>query len=221
MFFTESWLSSNISDAMISIDGYTLIRSDRSYSQGGGVVLFYKNGLKIKLIDVDYCSFGLELNNFEFLCIDYFEDNSSIRFLCVYLPPRFALCTVTVQTLCKLVDKVSNSMVPCYIIGDFNLPKIDWKFNTSTGGLSHNIFLQFCVNNGWNQLISTSTHVKQNILDLLLCNYLGKKHLQSFSVNSPLTTKCDHNTISLKFLNETPNTSSSTFNLPDFRRADF
>ena len=221
MFFTETWLSSNISDAMISIDGYTSLRSDRSYSQGGGVALFYKNGLNIKVIEANHSLFNSELNNFEFLCVDFYMGRSPIRFLCVYLPPRFSCCNSTVETLCKLIRKLSNPQIPCYIIGDFNLPKIDWKFNISNGSLSHKVFLEFCTHNGWKQHITSSTHIKHNILDLVLSNFPGDRYLQSVSVNSPLTFKCDHNILSLKFLNEIATKPKTPSKFPDFKQGDY
>jgi len=45
---TESWATVNITDAELSIVGYSMIRKDRSsdkYSNGGGVILYIKDSL--------------------------------------------------------------------------------------------------------------------------------------------------------------------------------
>ena len=220
MFFTETWLTSRISDSMLSINNYTAIRSDRSYSKGGGVILFHRDGLNIKCIDVDSSKFDSAIANFEFLCIDLFENGLRTRFVCIYLPPKFSVCANTVKTLCKLIDNLSDPSIPCFVIGDFNLPKIDWEHYSTTGGITDNIFLQFCINNGWTQHIQTSTHIKNNTLDLLLSNFLGNKYLQSFSVTPPLTTNCDHNVISINLFTKTHYKSLPGPRLLNFKKAN-
>ena len=44
---TESWLNRYVSDAMISISGYNIVRADRTAESGkasaGGIVIYYKN----------------------------------------------------------------------------------------------------------------------------------------------------------------------------------
>ena len=40
---TESWLSDEISDSVVSINGYTVIRRDRSTGIGGGVMCYISN----------------------------------------------------------------------------------------------------------------------------------------------------------------------------------
>lgn len=205
---------------MLQIDNYSILRSDRSHSPGGGVALFYRNDLNIKWIDVDCSKFNSVISNFEFLCIDLFHNSLQTRFLCLYLPPKFSICPNTVKTVCKLIDNLSSMLFPCFVIGDFNLPKIDWESYSSNGSISHDIFLQFCVNNGWTQHIQSSTHIKHNTLDLLLSNFLGNKTLQSFSVNPPLTTKCDHNLIALKLLNKIYSKSPPT-PLLNYNRTNF
>ena len=221
-FCTESWLTPFISDGMVTIDNYNVLRSDRSHSPGGGVVAYYKNNLNIKLNVINYSTFDSVLSNFEFLCIDLYDNGLRTRFLCIYLPPKFSICTSTIKTVCKLIDNFSSALFPCFVIGDFNLPKINWELYSTNGGMSHKTFLQFCVNNGWTQQIQTSTHVKNNILDLLLSNFLGNKLLHSFSVNPPLTSKCDHNLISMKLLIENKNDNSlPSPPLLNFKKANF
>ena len=45
---TETWLSSHISNSVVSIEGYNIIRRDREHKIGGGVALYIRNDLPFK-----------------------------------------------------------------------------------------------------------------------------------------------------------------------------
>ena len=51
---TESWLNRYVTDAMISIQGYNLIRADRTAesgkSTGGGIIVYYKDNLDVTVL---------------------------------------------------------------------------------------------------------------------------------------------------------------------------
>lgn len=40
--FTESWLTSKNSDGSIGIPGFSVMRNDRSYMRGGGILVYYR-----------------------------------------------------------------------------------------------------------------------------------------------------------------------------------
>ena len=46
---TESWLSSSVPDSAVNINGYTIVRNDRSQNIGGGVCLYIKSSLSYKV----------------------------------------------------------------------------------------------------------------------------------------------------------------------------
>ncbi len=221
IFFTETWLSNRILDSMLSVDEYSILRSDRQYSKGGGVALLYKRSFSINLVHLrDSSSFSPYINNFEFICVDMLCKYSSVRFLCIYLPPKFSACVETVKTVCLVILQFTNVQFPCFVFGDFNLPNINWSTASSNGNKSHDLFLEFCIDNGWSQEIHTSTHLKQNILDLLFCNYTSKNILISSSVNSPLSSTCDHNLISFT-IQIGSSTPMSKPKYPNFSKADY
>lgn len=39
---TETWLSEDISNELVAVDGYKLYRNDRKYSRGGGIAIYCK-----------------------------------------------------------------------------------------------------------------------------------------------------------------------------------
>jgi len=45
IFLTETWLNCNIEDAEVLIEGYTVLRSDRTDRLRGGAAIYMKNEL--------------------------------------------------------------------------------------------------------------------------------------------------------------------------------
>ena len=221
LFLTESWLSPNLPDSMVSYPGYNVMRCDRSLTRGGGVLLLYKDGLHVtraiapSQTDVDAS------NNYELVAVDVHCDSYKIRFCCFYVPPKSSQNVQLVKSLCSCMYNLSTLNMPVFFIGDFNFPNIDWHNFTTTNDLSHNLFLEFCQSNCLSQSIQEPTHQLGNILDLLLCNILANQLLLSTSIHPPLASSCDHSLIS--FSVRFPNTSShySTSQYPDFSKANF
>ena len=85
---------------------------------------------------------------------------------------------------------VSNRTV--VIVGDFNLPKIDWDSYTGPSDTIHQMFVSFLVHSGLRptQLINFKTH--ENILDLLICNDVN--YISRLQSDVPSGTS-DHATI--------------------------
>lgn len=48
---SETWLTENTPSNLVDIDGYTLVRNDRSRSRGGGVAFYINSGLKFNVFD--------------------------------------------------------------------------------------------------------------------------------------------------------------------------
>ena len=46
---TESWLSSSVPDSAVNINGYTIVRNDRSLNIGGGVCFYIRSSLSYKV----------------------------------------------------------------------------------------------------------------------------------------------------------------------------
>ena len=44
---TETWLNSNILDSCVNIQGYNLVRNDRTEKRGGGVCVFVKSSIPL------------------------------------------------------------------------------------------------------------------------------------------------------------------------------
>ena len=107
-----------------------------------------------------------------------------------------------------------------FFFGDFNLPHIDWNIPSPTLNDCHKSFIKFFSDNIITQL-EPSTHIDGNILDLLVCNYLGLDRVKFHSVDSPLTDTNDHNLISFGINIEKSTKLASETLYPDFCRANF
>jgi len=53
------------------------------------------------------------------------------------------------------------------IVGDFNLPHIEWNTLVCSSDGIHNLFLEFIIQHSWIQLVNFPTRC-QNVLDLVI-----------------------------------------------------
>jgi hypothetical protein len=93
---------------------------------------------------------------------------NDITIFCAYLPPDISAESfdVAMKSICTLWPSESV----CIIVGDFNLPDIDWlsehpRFNGSKSIALHDMFTDLACS----QFISSPTR-GNNVLDLLFCN---------------------------------------------------
>ena len=198
--------------------GFNVLRCDRLCGKGGGVLVFYKSELHINRIDVvlpsDSC--------FELVCVDlYSRSNILCRFCCVYLPPSQPVSVI--DSLCATLGPLIFANKPTFLLGDFNLPNIDWSIPSSTSDQSHQKFLSFCSSFSLFQSILAPTHDKGNILDLLLCNYNAKEVLLFTKIDPPPWCT-DHFLISSSIIyndNILHNNSKKKTSYPNFRLGDY
>ena len=118
---TETWLTNNISNSVVDISDYTLVRKDRSADKrGGGVCTYIKSSIDFTTID--------ELNDspFESLWV-YLRPNRLPRgFSCliiciIYHPPQDDDATFTdhlISSLDAALNKYPNAGI--MLVGDFN-----------------------------------------------------------------------------------------------------
>ena len=144
IFITESWLRYDFPDSLIlSKTSYSLFRKDRPDGYGG-VAVFVSNLLKVVSIDIPPMYSSLEC-----VALDLVLSKASCyRFICVYHPPSCAASSVDTANLCSLIDSLSMTTYPLFIVGDFNLPNINWYVPISLGSSSHDLFLTCMMRNG-------------------------------------------------------------------------
>ena len=154
----ESWCSEEISDALLTVPGYDLQqdlrvdREDTAGGRGGGLLVYTKTGVCICAIDKvvpfnQYCKFTV------FDTVVYL----------VYRPPSGGP-----DSIAQLTEVVRETREQCLMLGDFNLPEIDWDMGTTAGRSRE--FLAATEEAMLEQMVNFHTHVRGNKLDLLLTN---------------------------------------------------
>jgi len=165
-FITETWLHDDVCSGLLDPQSqFTVLRKDRTVSKGGGVCALIRNHLRVVPVNI-----ANEFLNLELLCFDLIIANSRYRFFVVYRPPGFDSDAINYMSLLvTCISKYSNDKYTNIILGDFNLPKVDWSTNC---GPKHDVyakFLTFVLENSYSQIVHFPTR-DANILDLILTN---------------------------------------------------
>ena len=191
---TETWCNENIPDSLLNIPNYYIepkLRCDRNDTVngiGGGLLVFVRNGLTVLPIDDNsdfnqYCKFKVldqKLDTNFYITLAYRSPNST---------------TENNDKLCDVINNLSDNDFEL-IIGDFNMPQVDWN-NYSSTSRKYDRFVDVVINKGLSQLIDFPTHIRGNILDLALTNH-PEKILNIESLGN--LSSSDHSIISIDVL---------------------
>ena len=205
---TETWLSQSIYDGEILPSDYVLYRKDRP-SRGGGVLVAVKDFIPSFSIssppDLEIVSVKLGQSDDLVIC-------------CVYVPPDAPLSYVS--SLVYYLTDLTSSFRKCTFVGDFNFPDIDWHTLSGSSSLS-NCFCNFVFDCNITQHVLEPTHVKGNILDLILTSEnVSIDHLTIYPLS--VVSLSDHLVISFDLFFNIPSISKSKpCYIFDFCRADF
>ena len=176
---TETWLSTTIYNKEILPSNFCIYRSDRP-SRGGGAMICVSNSISSRLIashsDIDLVIVQLLTSPCVILC-------------CVYIPPNCSssyFCSAI-----SILETILTQHNHVIILGDFNLPDINWSSLTSPSP-SSTILCDLIFKFNLIQMVNNATHSKGNILDLILTNidYLISNMLITPSSNQLLSS--DH-----------------------------
>ena len=164
ILLTETWCNQSIPDAALSINNYVLetdLRRDRNNTAngvGGGLLVYAKPGLKILPCD--------KFNDNEFNQFCYFKietKGTPLNIVLVYRPPGSNM-----QNSDQLCNMLKNMDKHTILIGDVNLPEINWLDGTSKS--RGRKVLETTLEEDLTQLVNFPTHVKGNTLDLVITN---------------------------------------------------
>ena len=179
---TETWLGEVDGDEF-NIEGYKVIRKDRSSKRGGGVAVYVRENLNVQEIpEIDY------LRPSEYIWIKLIgEENEGLNIGVCYRPPA---SDSSVNTILFKNIKQACQGGEAIIMGDFNYPNINWNLVTGQGKSEE--FLDVINDLFLTQYVSQPTR-GQSILDLVMCN--DPDRICSIGVMEPVGTS-DHSTIS-------------------------
>ena len=182
ILLTETWLKNSVMDReVIQSSNYEVFRNDRSKvshppddnnpkkyrKNGGGVLIAIRSDIQaeIKRLSVRKGS--------EMAAIEINIGESKYIFCVVYRVGT--LGTVNHESIASTIKSFYSSKRPkkLFIVGDFNLNGLDWSSEdgiVTPSSLIEEDFVTTFHNFDLDQFISSPTHVKGNILDLLLSN---------------------------------------------------
>jgi len=217
--FTETWLCPDIEDCEIDFGKYNVFRRDRLEGVGGGVMILISNLLNaIERPDI------AAQNNFKEMiwCQVMVNKDETLLIGCIYRTPNATQLEnehllETLQSVCAL---------PCdhlLIMGDFDVPKVDWKSNVARcckGSIDYRLHQQ--INDCY--LIQHVTFATRDIygensatLDLILTKDEG---LVDFVEQLPPIGRSDH--CGIKFeLGVKARLEQSVKTIRDWRKTDF
>jgi hypothetical protein len=148
---TESWLNNNVVAGLIDPEcQYTVLRCDRHDRRGGGVCFLINKHLNVIQVPI-----GNYFPNIEALCVDVYCNDNCVRLLGVYRPPGFDAASVLyMQDLVDCMLKFVPHKNPCYIVGDFNCPNINWLDCAAPADNIQDKLLRFATDNGFTQIVN-------------------------------------------------------------------
>ena len=149
-FFTEIWFNNEVTDSMFDQHGrYQIFRCDRPDRVGGGVCAMIEKGIKCTRLTLSDTDQSLLLSSkCELICLDVFISDSKCRIILTYRPPNIPDSTQAAIALCDLLYNLSKTNVTSIILGDFNLPLIDWANNYTKSDGVHDILYDCFLNLG-------------------------------------------------------------------------
>ena len=166
IFVCESWLTPNWPNGIIDpLHLFNIVRCDRSVRSGGGVCILIRKSLHYAEITTNS-----KFNSLELCGIDIVSKHARCRFICVYRPPGYGKDSIDyARLIAEYINTFTMCKHPVIILGDFNLPHIDWAHLTGPNDSIHNLLLDTFISNGLLQQVSEPTRIT-NILDIVLTN---------------------------------------------------
>lgn len=182
VFITETWLSESIPNEAIHIDGFNVFRKDRTEMRGGGVAIYIKDDVPVKIRS--------DLND---KCVECLwvtlrpkwlpRKISRIALACVYLPPSISPNDLEVFYVyfqsCYDILSTESCDTAFIVAGDFN---------PSSNGFKQRVLNIHC---NFKQIVKEATR-NTNILDLIFTNVC--QYYEVPEVIAPLSS-ADHNMV--------------------------
>lgn len=107
---SETWFTSEVSDLQISLNGYSVIRTDRD-GHAGGVAIYIKNGVQYKKLYNSNTG-----DKVEYVFAEVKSENRKLLVGTVYRPNR----RITTESFLSIVENLTVEYDDAIIAGDFN-----------------------------------------------------------------------------------------------------
>lgn len=183
---TETWLSDDLPSNLFCPKGYEIVRHDRS-SRGGGVALLLNCSTSYSTVKIPD-----EFSDVEIVCTDVNLHGVLCRVIGYYRPPGMTTADIDYALRSvRCLQRLFSTHHPVFLLGDFNLPEVDWSLYHGPDNIVYNTFLDFINSYGLSQLVLSPTR-NENILDLILTN---NSDIVTNLTTLPRIATSDHNVI--------------------------
>jgi len=155
---SESWGSNEISDSELCIPGFQMFRVDRP-TKGGGVILYVSESID-----------AVQLDNFDAVgfsdcvfCMLSLPGSKLVVDVCYRSPASTDDNDEAMLSMFKSVDNYVDKR-NCLIMGDFNLPNVDFSTFTvhgTTDSIASKVY-DCLLDNFWTQHVSDHTRFRAN-----------------------------------------------------------
>ena len=193
----ETWLNDSILDSIIQYkNAFHIFRQDRRSAKGGGILILVPKNIASRLEPK-----GSKITEFaEMLSIQVVIKSQRITLSCVYRPPgHVPINDPKAKTFLNDLAEISQLGMASIIVGDFNLPKVDWNLNganTNTGFADK--FFRHVSNLGLTQIVTSPTRDKA-ILDICLVS--NTSLISSINCSAPFgypPNESDHKSLTIQ-----------------------
>ena len=190
-FVAETWLHDRVCSGLLDPNSeFSVLRKDRTDGRGGGVCVFVRKHLRIMPV-----TFDDEFRDIEMLCFDLISTDNRVRFFMLYRPPSLDNDAANyMRLLIKCLSRYESVKHTNVLLGDLNLPKVNWHTNV---GLNHDVytlFLSHVIESSYCQLVSFPTR-DSSTLDVILTS--DTSLFSAIEPDMPVSTS-DH--LSVKFM---------------------
>ena len=116
----KTWLNAAVPDSLVCPN---VLCCDRKSGCRGGVMMLYKNNP-----NVIFTTLSSKYDGVEFIVANLNTNKSllKMRVICVYISPNTASNSANVENFCNILYNYVCVNFPVFIVGDFNMPTIDW-----------------------------------------------------------------------------------------------
>ena len=199
----ESWTNEKINNAELNIPGYCLLSrkdgTDTNDGRGRGILVYTKEGLRASASEKDL-SFDQAV---EFKI-------EAMNCLVVYRSPNLG------NRDPELLSLMSNNGPWDIVLGDFNLPTINWKTKTS-GTRAEDQYIELFQDLFPEQVVDFPTHQAGNVLDLVL---VKEKQVIESIVAIPEEAISDHYPLLMKVITKSSSKQADPSLQFNFNRMD-
>ena len=195
---TETHLNDEIRDAEVSIPNYDIYREDRcTNAKGGGTAIYAHKSLIVEKLDW--------FRESESIALKVFLDSTELYVVCVYRSPSLTSEDENEKLLSQLAKMPTNDETNLILMGDLNLPDINWDLGIVNKPLNsvdkkyiiQSQFLDLFLMKGFKWFIhdektrvrKVNDKIQQSTLDQVMSN--NEAMINSVEINSPLG-KSDH-----------------------------